>query len=164
MARRLRIHVPDGWYHVMSRANGGEALNRTGDDRRRFLGLVSDLPGRFGTEIHAFGKMENHCHLLVRCRRTGLSETLRCLQTAYSVRFNWAHRRRGHVFQRRFQSVLIRDAVACWGSPGKIDGGRKFWAARIRGRRWSSGGWRCCGSIGGVRGRRTRAPRRTPTG
>ncbi len=53
--------------------------------------------------------MDNHYHLLVRCRRTDISETLRWLQTSYSVRFNWSHRRRGHVFQGRFKSALIRD-------------------------------------------------------
>ncbi len=109
MARPLRIHVPDGWYHVTSRGNGGEVLFRRDDDRRAFLGLVSELPERFGTEVHAFVLMENHYHLLVRCRRTELSETLRWLQTSYSVRFNWAHGRRGHVFQGRFKSILIRD-------------------------------------------------------
>lgn len=71
--------------------------------------MVSELPERFGTEVHAFVLMENHYHLLARCRRTELSETLRWLQTSYSVRFNWAHRRRGHVFQGRFKSVLIQD-------------------------------------------------------
>ena len=109
MARPLRIHVLDGWYHVTSRGNGGETLFRKDDDRRAFLGLVSELPERFGTEVHAFVLMDNHYHLLVRCRRTDLSETLRWLQTSYSVRFNWAHRRRGPVFQGRFKSALIRD-------------------------------------------------------
>jgi REP element-mobilizing transposase RayT len=112
MARRLRIHIPDGWYHVMSRGNGGEALYRADTDRRRFLGLVAELPERFGTEVHAFVLMDNHYHLLLRCRGTDVSETLRWLQTAYAIRFNWAHRRRGHVFQGRFKSVLIREEAA----------------------------------------------------
>ncbi len=94
---------------MTSRGNGGETVFRRDDDRRAFLGLVSELPERFGTEIHAFVLMDNHYHLLVRCRRTDISETLRWLQTSYSVRFNWSHRRRGHVFQGRFKSALIRD-------------------------------------------------------
>src|SRR5574341_268949 len=53
MARTLRILVPGGWYHLTSRANGREDLFRTDDDRRRFLGLVAELPERFGLEIHA---------------------------------------------------------------------------------------------------------------
>ncbi|KAB2653483.1 MAG: hypothetical protein DVB31_17425 [Verrucomicrobia bacterium] len=83
MARLLRIHVPDGGHHVMSRGNGGAAIYRDDDDRRRFLGLVSGLPERFGTEIHAFVPVDNHYHLLVRCRRADLSETLRRLQTSH---------------------------------------------------------------------------------
>lgn len=110
MARPLRIHVIDGWYHVMSRGNGGKNLFLNDDDRRAFLGMVSELPERFGTEVHAFVLMPNHYHLLVQCRRTELSETLRWLQTSYSVRFNWAHQRRGHVFQGRFKAVLIHDS------------------------------------------------------
>jgi len=42
MARGLRIHVTDGWYHVMSRGNGGEAIWRTDEDGRRFLGLADE--------------------------------------------------------------------------------------------------------------------------
>ncbi len=41
MARGSRIQVPDRWYHVMSRGNGGEAIYRTDEDRRRFLGLAA---------------------------------------------------------------------------------------------------------------------------
>ena len=58
MARQLGIHVPDGWYYVLSRGNGGEAIYRKDEDRRRFLGRVSELPERFETEIHAFVLME----------------------------------------------------------------------------------------------------------
>lgn len=50
MARHPRIHVPDGWSHGMSHGNGGEALCRTEEGRRRFLGLVAELPERFGAD------------------------------------------------------------------------------------------------------------------
>ena len=54
--------MPDGWYPVMSRGNGGEALYRTDEDRRRFLGRVAELPERYGTEVPAFVLMDNHYH------------------------------------------------------------------------------------------------------
>ncbi len=113
----------------MSRGNGGSPIYRDDDDRRRFLGLVSELPERFGTEIHAFVLMDDHYHLLLRCRRADLSETLRWLQTSYSVRFNGTHRRRGPVFQGRFKGILIRDESKLDGvarylhlNPVRIDG------------------------------------------
>lgn len=57
MARGLRIHVPDGWYHVTCRRNGGERLYRTDEDRLHFLVLMAELPRRKGAEVHAFVMM-----------------------------------------------------------------------------------------------------------
>ena len=65
-ARPLRIHGSDGWYHVMSRTTGVETVFRRDQDRRRFLGLVSELPERFGTEVYALVLMDNHYHLATR--------------------------------------------------------------------------------------------------
>ncbi|MCW5558147.1 MAG: transposase [Verrucomicrobiae bacterium] len=107
MARPLRVNLPESWYYVMSRGNGGENLYRSDTDRRHFLGLVSELPERFSTEVHAFVLMDNHYHLLVRCAEPNLSEAVRWLQVSYAGRFNWVHRRRGPVFQGRFKSVLL---------------------------------------------------------
>ncbi|MFO1457811.1 MAG: transposase [Verrucomicrobiota bacterium] len=112
MARPLRVNVAGGWYHVVSRGNGGDKIFGNDTDRRRFLGLVSELPGRFSVEIHAFVLMDNHYHLLLRCREANLSEAIRWLQVSYAGRFNWAHRRRGHLFQGRFKSVLLLEESA----------------------------------------------------
>ena len=107
MARPLRMNLANSWNHVMSRGNGGEILFRDDTDRRRFLGLLSELPERFSVQIHAYVLMNNHYHLLIRCLEPNLSEAIRWLQVSYASRFNWAHRRRGHVFQGRFKSVLL---------------------------------------------------------
>jgi hypothetical protein len=53
MARPLRILIPDGWYDVMSRGNRRASLFWEDTDRRRFLGLVSELAERFHLEVHA---------------------------------------------------------------------------------------------------------------
>ena len=111
MARPLRINLAGGWYHVMSRGNGGEVLYRSDEDRRRFLGLLAELPERFSLEVHVFVLMDNHYHVLLRCRVANLSEAVRWLQTRFAGRFNWAHRRHGHVFQGRFKAVLILDGA-----------------------------------------------------
>jgi REP element-mobilizing transposase RayT len=109
MARKRRILVAGGWYHVVNRGNRREALFRSDTDRRRFLGRVAELPDRFRVEVHAFVLMDNHYHLLVRTVDANLSEAIRWLQVSYSSAFNWAHRIHGHLFQGRFRSVLIED-------------------------------------------------------
>ncbi len=109
MARKLRVVVAGGWYHVLNRGNHREAIFRADTDRRRFLGRLAELPERFRTEIHAFVLMENHYHLLIRTVDANLSEAIRWLQVSYSSVFNWAHGIRGHLFQGRFRSLLIED-------------------------------------------------------
>ncbi len=94
---------------MVNRGDGRERIFRSDDDRRRFLGRLAELPERFGVEVHAFVLMDNHYHLLMRPRDANLSRAMQWLQVSYSVRFNWAHRTSGHVFQGRFKAILIED-------------------------------------------------------
>jgi REP element-mobilizing transposase RayT len=129
MARKLRVVVAGGWYHVVNRGNRREALFRTDTDRQQFLGRVAELPDRFRTEIHAFVLMDNHYHLLMRTPDANLSEAIRWLQVSYSSAFNWAHGIRGPLFQGRFRSLLIEDV------PGVVEVARYLHLnpVRIRG-------------------------------
>jgi len=54
MARPLPVNLPESWCHVVSRGNGGEKIFRDDTDRRRFLGLVSELGGRFSVGTLCF--------------------------------------------------------------------------------------------------------------
>jgi REP element-mobilizing transposase RayT len=65
MARPLRLLTPNAWHHVVNRGNRRERIFRTDDDRRRFLGCLSEFPLRFRIEVHAFVLMDNHYHLLI---------------------------------------------------------------------------------------------------
>ncbi|MSU21511.1 MAG: hypothetical protein EXS30_08950 [Pedosphaera sp.] len=92
--------------------NGGDAVFCDDTDGQRFLGRVSELPGRFSLEVHAFVLMRNRYHPPLRCRLGNLSAALGCLNQSYASRFNWARRRQGHVFHGRFKAVLLTDESA----------------------------------------------------
>jgi REP element-mobilizing transposase RayT len=109
MARPLRIDIAGAWYHVMNRGHRAGALFLDDTDRCRFLGAVAELPERFALEVHAFVLMHNHYHLLVRTTEANLSHAIRWLNGSYAIKFNWAHRCRGTVFQGRFKAVLIQE-------------------------------------------------------
>ena len=109
MSRPLRILVAGGWYHVVNRGQRRERIFLNDEDRRRFLGLVAELPERFGVEVHAFVLMNNHYHLLLRTPDPNLSHAIRWLQVSHASRFNWAHRTVGHVFQGRFKAQILQD-------------------------------------------------------
>jgi len=96
---------------VVNRGNRRERIFLTDDDRRGFLERLAEMPGRFRVEVHAFVLMDNHYHLLVQPSQRNLSRAIQWVQLSYSfsLRFNWAHRTSGHVFQGRFKAVLIQD-------------------------------------------------------
>ncbi|HXJ75096.1 MAG TPA: transposase [Candidatus Dormibacteraeota bacterium] len=90
MARPLRVLMAGGWYHVSSRGNRRAALFLHEADRRRFLGLLSEVPERFGVEIHAFVLMDNHYHLVVRTPEPNLSHAIRWLNVGSNLgRAGW---------------------------------------------------------------------------
>ena len=66
MARKPRIHIPGGIYHVMLRGNGGQSIFFTDDDRYRLFLLLQEGIIRFEHRIHGFCFMGNHIHLTVQ--------------------------------------------------------------------------------------------------
>ena len=64
MARKPRLHLPGGFYHVMLRGNGGQDIFSAKADRR-FLELAAEGIDRFGHRLHGFCLMTNHVHLVV---------------------------------------------------------------------------------------------------
>jgi REP-associated tyrosine transposase len=111
MARKPRIHVPGGLYHVMLRGNGGQATFGDDTDRSTFCALAADGVARFGHRIHAYCLMSNHVHLAVGVGDTPVSRIVQNLAFRYTRAFNRRTGRTGHLFQGRFRSVLVdRDA------------------------------------------------------
>ena len=107
MARPLRVDIRNGWYHVTARGNERRAVFRDDQDRRRFLELLEEWVERFGLRLHAYVLMDNHYHLLVQTPQANLSQAMQWLQVSYTVGFNRRHRRVGHLFQGRFQAVVL---------------------------------------------------------
>ena len=65
MARKPRIHVPGGVYHVMLRGNGGRDIFFCNEDRYQRYLLVQEGVIRFGYRVHGFCWMTNHLHMAV---------------------------------------------------------------------------------------------------
>jgi len=61
-------------------------------------------------EILAFCLMPNHIHLLIRqIKKDGITDFMRKCGTGYATYFNQKYKRKGHLFQGRFQAVTIKD-------------------------------------------------------
>ncbi|MFA6317526.1 MAG: transposase [Elusimicrobiota bacterium] len=113
MARPLRIEFDGAFYHIYARGNSQQRIFLDEPDHLRFLNLLGLANLRFGFAVHAYTLMPNHYHLLLQTPLGGLSTGMRLVNGMYAQRFNQRHQRVGHLFQGRFQSILV-DSNAYW--------------------------------------------------
>lgn len=62
MARKPRLHVPGGFYHVMLRGNGGQDIFFAKADRRYLYELLAEGSERFGYRVHGLRLKHNFIH------------------------------------------------------------------------------------------------------
>jgi len=107
MARKARIHIPGGVYHVMLRGNGGQDIFLSDEDYCRLFLLLQEGTERFRYRVHGFCCMTNHLHLILQVSDVSLSQGLQNLSFRYTQWINRRHDRRGHLFQGRYKSLLV---------------------------------------------------------
>jgi REP element-mobilizing transposase RayT len=115
VARALRIQVAGGTYHVATRGNNRRAIFTCADDRELFLRLLEIVVRRMRWRLHVYCLMGNHYHLLIETTQPNLAQGMQYLNGAYARIFNELHRRRDHLFGRRYRSVhVIREEHFVW--------------------------------------------------
>jgi len=106
MARKPRVHVPGGYYHVMMRGNMGSDLFFSEADYSRFFLLLQEGIERYGHRVHAFCLMTNHVHLLIQVGEIPLSRIIQNLGFRYTRYINSKRKEVGHLFQGRYKAIL----------------------------------------------------------
>ena len=109
MPRLPRSHLADGYFHATARAVFGAALFEDDLDRLDFLQLLRATAAVLDWRCHAHCLMGTHYHLVLESSRDRLSAGMQRLNGSYARRFNKRHGRRGHLFDERFASFVIRD-------------------------------------------------------
>ena len=107
MSRPIRIEYAGAVYHVMARGNHGQPIFRDDQDRRRFLETVGEACEKTGWRIDAYVLMGNHYHLLVETPEGNLVAGMKWLQGTYTQRFNGRHGVFGHLFEGRYNAVVV---------------------------------------------------------
>ena len=107
MPRGPRLDVPGFVYHVMCRGIENQAIFKDHDDLYDFLDRLGQLADGEHIQVFAFALMPNHVHLLLRRVDMRLSTFMARLLTGYSICFNLRHKRKGHLFQNRYKSLIV---------------------------------------------------------
>jgi putative transposase len=91
----------------MSRGNRKEPIFIGEGDRLLFLDLLRQVVMRQSWRVFAYCLMWNHYHLVLETPGADLSSGMRTINGEYAQWFNKVHGLVGHVFQGRFQAVLV---------------------------------------------------------
>lgn len=110
MARKLRIQFPGAIYHVINRGNYRQDVFGTAGAAHAFLATLGEAAALFRWRVHAYVVMRNHFHLALETPEPNLVAGMHWLQSTYATRFNRLRRESGHLFQGRYQAILIENA------------------------------------------------------
>lgn len=112
MARRLRIQYENALYHVINRGNYRRDVFGSRGAVLAFQAALGEACERHGWRLHAYVVMRNHFHLALETPRPNLVEGMHWLQSAFATRFNRFRSERGHLFQGRYQALLVENSAA----------------------------------------------------
>jgi putative transposase len=107
MPRRLRVHVPGGFYHVTLRGNHQQDVFHAEGDRFLLNAIVARAIAKYDARIHAYCWMTNHLHFLVQVGAEPLSSLMRQVASGYARAFQAKFATTGHLFERRYHAILV---------------------------------------------------------
>lgn len=112
MARKLRIAYPGALYHVINRGNYRRDVFETTGAAEAFLRVLAEATAIYGWRIHAYVLMRNHYHFALETPQPNLVGGMHWLQSTLATRFNRFRQESGHLFQGRYQALLIENNEA----------------------------------------------------
>ncbi len=111
MARKLRLQYPGAMYHVINRGNYRANVFGTEGAKDAFLACLEEACAFAGWRVHAYVVMRNHYHLALETPEPTLVDGMQWLQSTYANRFNRFRGEHGHVFQGRYQAIVVEDGA-----------------------------------------------------
>ena len=107
--RKPRVWFPGAIYHIMSRGNNKQNIFTCDKDYSMFLSILKEAQKKNPFILHSYCLMTNHIHLQIETIDTSISKIMSVILRNYSVYYNSKYGCVGHIFQGRFQSLLIED-------------------------------------------------------
>ena len=107
MPRRLRIHLPGGFYHVTLRGNHRSVIFIAETDRQLLNLIVARTLEKFDARLHAYCWMTNHLHFLLQVGAIPLANPMRQIAAEFARAMQSKLETTGHFFERRYHASLV---------------------------------------------------------
>jgi putative transposase len=108
MARKPRLEVEGGLYHLIARGVERRDIFHDKEDHRKFLSLLAVQKEKLPFFLYAYCLMTNHIHLLIERMTDDVGRIMHRILTGYSQYYNRKYRRSGHLLQGRHKAVLCQ--------------------------------------------------------
>ncbi len=109
MARKARDVDVNGLYHVSQSGGDSRLLFETGEDRIKFLEILSQARLKYGFKLYAYCVQQpNKYHLILFTNGSDLSKVMKSLNIAYAMYAKCD----GKLFKDRYKSEKIEDSEA----------------------------------------------------
>jgi len=109
MPRKARIDAPGAMHHIIARGIEGRPIFQNAADREDFMERLGHIIKDTETKCFAWALIPNHFHLLLKTGTVPVAKVMLRLLTGYAVTYNLRHRRKGHLFQNRYKSILCQE-------------------------------------------------------
>lgn len=109
MPKRKLPWIPRAVYHVTIRGNRKNEIFNCREDYLMYLEFLEEAIEYydFQYEILAYTLMTNHVHLLIKTKETHICLLMGRVNKRYATEFNKKYNYVGHLFQTRYNGVLI---------------------------------------------------------
>ena len=78
-------------------------------DRQVFLEILKVSLKRFKCILHAYCLMTNHIHILLETSAIEVGKCMKYMLGCYAMYFNEKYHYKGHLFENRYKSCLVKD-------------------------------------------------------
>ncbi len=78
-------------------------------DYANFVDRLGKILVETGTACFTWALIINHFQLILKTNQSNLSEFMKHFLVTYTVRFNRKHQGTGHVFQGRYNSLIVEE-------------------------------------------------------
>lgn len=104
--------MPGAPHHILQEGNNGQNVFFSNEDRTYFLETLYEQSYKYGLEVWAWCLMNNHIHLVATPEEEqSLAKTIGRVNQVYAMYLNRQYGRSGHLWQNRFFSCFIDDAL-----------------------------------------------------
>lgn len=108
MARKPRLVMDEGYYHVIQRGNDRRKVFRDNNDYKHFYLLLKKYLKRYPSFLYHYCLMSNHLHLLLKViEARDLSKLMQGINLSYTLYYKQKYKFTGSLWQGRYKSIVI---------------------------------------------------------